>query len=224
MEKRYLHADGTWRWGDYSSIAIRDKQGNIKRILATIQDITARKHAEQHAATALEQLQVSEAKFRTFFEGSGSAHSIINMQDPDDARDDRILVNSAFTDLMADTVFGDYTLRTFADVVALNEVFSHPEDLAIESDYRQALIRGDIDRYHLEKRYLKRNGDTIWTTVQLSLIRHTNGTPYLLVTTVQDITDLKHTQDHLSQTLQRLEQALRHQKHAHARNSSPRQK
>lgn len=208
LEKRYLRSDGQVLWGDLTNHALRDEQGHIYQFIALIQDITEQKRVQSKLQDTLAQLETSEAKFRAFFEGSGSAHSIINMRDPEHAHDDRLLVNQAFQTLLADTHFPNLPIKTFADIAALNETISQPDDLVLEQQHSHALLTGDIDGYSLEKRYLKRNGDIIWTTVQHNLIRHTNGQPHLLVSTIQDITDLKRTQEHLSQTLARLEQAL----------------
>jgi PAS domain S-box-containing protein len=205
IEKRYLRSDGQVLWGDLTNHALRDEQGHIYQFIALIQDITERKQVQNKLQNTLAQLETSETMFRTFFEGSGSAHSIIDMRDPENAHDDRLLVNQAFQTLLADTHFPNLPVKTFADIAALNEAISQPDDLVLEQQHSHALLTGDIDGYSLEKRYLKRNGDIIWTTVQHNLIRRTDGQPHLLVSTVQDISDLKHTQEHLSQTLQRLE-------------------
>jgi len=208
IEKRFVRPDGSIVWGDLTNHALRDGSGNIYQFIALIQDITEQKRAQIRLQDTLEQLEASEVKFRAFFEGSGSAHSIITMQNPDTPRPDRLLTNRAYDRLMADTLVADTPVRTLADITTLNNAVTHPEDLVVEDENNQALVSGQIDHYNLEKRIFKHGGDIIWTTVTDSLIRHADGTPRLLVSTVQDITNLKRTQDHLSQTLSRLEHAL----------------
>lgn len=209
LEKGYLRPDGSLVWGNLRNHALHDENGNVTMLLGIIQDISEQKQAQVKLQKTLEQLEASEAKFRAFFEGSGSAHSIINMHDLDTPKDDRMLANQAFDRLMADTVFADMPMRTLADIDALNKVLTHPEDLVAENEYSYALMSGQRNSYRLDKRFLKRDGEVIWASVTHSLIRQADGTPNLLLNTVQDITDLKRTQEHLSQTLARLEDALR---------------
>jgi PAS domain S-box-containing protein len=208
LEKRYLRSDGQVLWGDLTNHALRDEQGNIYQFIALIQDITERKHAQIKLQDTLVQLETSEAKFRAFFEGSGSAHSIITMKDPDMPRADRLLVNRSYDRLMADTIAADMPVHTLADIATLNDALTHPEDLVVENEQNQALVSGQRDSYHLEKRFLKRDGEFIWVVVTHSLIRQPDGNPDLLMSTIQDISHLKHIQAELSQTLSKLEQAL----------------
>ncbi|MEQ8228234.1 MAG: PAS domain S-box protein [Rhodospirillales bacterium] len=54
MEKRYLHKDGHPVWGSVSSSIIRDDDGKILHFVSFIQDISARKKAEQSLREATE--------------------------------------------------------------------------------------------------------------------------------------------------------------------------
>ncbi len=61
FEKRYIKSDGSYLWVHVSVSAVRDLQGRHIRTVRTIEDITARKIAE-------EALRESEEKFRSLFE------------------------------------------------------------------------------------------------------------------------------------------------------------
>ena len=54
MEKRYLHKDGHTVWGSVSSSIIRDDDGEVLNYVSFIQDISARKAAEQSLREATE--------------------------------------------------------------------------------------------------------------------------------------------------------------------------
>ena len=47
FEKPYLRSDGETIWGDVTITALRDRKGNLTRLLSSVQDITGRKRIEQ---------------------------------------------------------------------------------------------------------------------------------------------------------------------------------
>jgi signal transduction histidine kinase len=58
------------------------------------------------------------------------------------------------------------------------------------SYFRQAL-KGEIKYYHLEKRFIHKNGHIIWTNLSSSVVRDTKGNPLYFTTQIQDITKIK---------------------------------
>ncbi|MHB1055977.1 MAG: PAS domain S-box protein [Thermoleophilia bacterium] len=73
MEKRYLHADGRIVWGQLSVSPLRDDEGNITYFLGQLEDINARKQAE-------DELKESETQFRMLFDQSTDAIFILDLQ------------------------------------------------------------------------------------------------------------------------------------------------
>ncbi|PHQ56085.1 MAG: hypothetical protein COC16_03905 [Lutibacter sp.] len=65
---RWMHGFGQLRF---------DKSGNLLKMIGTIQDITARKEAENQIILAKEKIEKSEKKFRELYEKSGDAILII---------------------------------------------------------------------------------------------------------------------------------------------------
>ncbi|MEM7735560.1 MAG: HD domain-containing phosphohydrolase [Deinococcota bacterium] len=57
MEKRFIHQDGSLRWGTMNSIAMYDAHGKFVTSLATVQDITQIKQAQLELNTTLKQLE-----------------------------------------------------------------------------------------------------------------------------------------------------------------------
>ena len=62
------------------------------------------------------------------------------------------------------------SLRTFDEL-------THPDDLERDRKAYQPLSRGEIERLHVEKRYLLRDGRLVWASVELSLLRGASGKP-----------------------------------------------
>ena len=64
---------------------------------------------------------------------------------------------------------------------------THPDDLDKDLERTQRLLHGEIDRLTLEKRYLRRDGSTLWANLNATLVRHTNGDPHYFISVVEDI-------------------------------------
>jgi PAS domain S-box-containing protein len=71
---------------------------------------------------------------------------------------------------------------------------THPEDAAPDMDNFAALVSGQTDTYQIEKRFLRKDGTTIWVAVSASMVRDDHGQPLYGIRIVQDITELKRAQ------------------------------
>ncbi|MBX3611090.1 MAG: PAS domain S-box protein [Hydrogenophaga sp.] len=85
--------------------------------------------------------------------------------------------------------------------------FTHPEDLQLDLDHLATLIRGEGDSYTIEKRYIHRQGHTIWVVLSVSMMRTAEGAPDYLVVVVQDISQRKRMEEQLRTTERLLFQA-----------------
>jgi PAS domain S-box-containing protein len=72
--------------------------------------------------------------------------------------------------------------RTFQDL-------THPEDLEADLDLLQQLLAGEIARYSMKKRYLRRDGTPIATHLSVSLVRNGRGRPLHFVSHIADRTE-----------------------------------
>ena len=80
----------------------------------------------------------------------------------------------------------------------------HPEDR--EEDFRRyrRLVTGEIDRYAIEKRIVRKDGSVIWISVVTTAVREASGAFLYGVRTFQDITETKRVLDELAEREQRL--------------------
>ena len=69
-EKRYIRKDGSLTWVKLTSSVQRDGGGQPIHFITVIEDINARKQAEDHLAAAMESLKKSEERFRSLVEGT----------------------------------------------------------------------------------------------------------------------------------------------------------
>jgi diguanylate cyclase (GGDEF)-like protein/PAS domain S-box-containing protein len=87
---------------------------------------------------------------------------------------------------------------------ALNfEETTHPDDVAAGKEILARLIADDSNTHRTEKRYVRRDGRTIWGLVSVSLVRDDAGAPLHFISIMQDITERKQVQAKLEQTRNR---------------------
>lgn len=85
---------------------------------------------------------------------------------------------------------------------------THPEDL--DEDVRQfeALLEGKINSYSMEKRYLHKNGNIIYTKLFVSCLRNDKGVVQHILTHIEDISERKKTEFELEKYRSRLEEQV----------------
>lgn len=78
-----------------------------------------------------------------------------------------------------------YSKLTFKDI-------SHPDDLETGIDLFSDLMNGKRNYAKMEKRYIAKGGNVIWTLLSTSVVQKPSGAPpRYLVTLFQDITNKK---------------------------------
>ena len=64
---------------------------------------------------------------------------------------------------------------------------THPDDRNLHVDLHRQLMSGDIDRYSLDKRYIHKDGHTLWAHLEVVLVSDDMGLPRMLLSQVIDI-------------------------------------
>ncbi len=171
--RRKTRKDGTMLWVQEFGRAIHGADGR-PMLLIVCQDITARINAE--AA-----LRDSEERFRRLFDGAQLGLCLV------DERKHFLRVNRAFCAL---TGYAEEELigQTYA-------LMTHPDDLQANLALTDQFLRGDIDQYSLETRYITKQGQCRWVSVSANRIKQPTNTHSLLLAVVEDITDRKAAED-----------------------------
>ena len=139
-------------------------------ILGVIRDIPERRQAE-------EALRQSEERFRLTFENAASGIAHV-------APDGRWLrVNQRLCEMTGYTQ-AELLARTFQDL-------THPADLATDLEFVRRVLAGEMSRYSLEKRYLRRDGSVLWINLTVALVRDAAGAPAYFIAIIEDITARK---------------------------------
>jgi diguanylate cyclase (GGDEF)-like protein/PAS domain S-box-containing protein len=181
IEKRYLRKDGSRFWARTTVSLLRDSRGRPLHLIALVEDINARKAAEERLSEAQEALRASEERHRIAFQTSPNAVTIFRL-------DDGMFldVNQTFLDIMGyerEEVIG----RTSREL----NIWPDSRDLQkmVEELRRNRVFRGDIQ-------LRKRNGEILWGRLAASLFEHDGVSSVLTVT--QDISDAKEAEQRLA--------------------------
>ncbi len=88
------------------------------------------------------------------------------------------------------------------------QAITHPDDLPADLDLLEQLRRGEIETYHLDKRYIHRQGHVVWIRLDVSLHRDAaTGEPRHFISQVQDITQRRRAEEQLRQAKEEAESA-----------------
>jgi len=79
-------------------------------------------------------------------------------------------------------------------------VFTHPDDLQANLEWFARLVKGEIDHFEMEKRFIRKDGGTLWVDLTVSLVRDAGGSPDYAIGMTADITDRKRLEDELRAT------------------------
>src|SRR5437588_13084790 len=108
-------------------------------------------------------LRESEERFRAIFEGAAIGIALTDL-------DGRIVeTNRAMREMLG---YGGHELRgtTFTAI-------THPDDVAADMELGKQLETGIRDHYQFEKRYVRADGQVVWSNLTVSLVRSADGDP-----------------------------------------------
>ena len=84
------------------------------------------------------------------------------------------------------------------DLVRLTWVdLTHPDDIAADNAEFERIVRGEIEGYSMEKRFIRQDGSTVYAAMAAHCVRKDNGRIDYFVAVVQDISERKSAEDQL---------------------------
>lgn len=174
--------DGSIIWVEISTRMMFNENNEIE-VVGVSRNITERKKAE-------DALRESEERFRATFEQAAVGISQVGL-------DGRWLrVNQRLCDIVG---YERDTLLTlsFQDI-------THKDDLQNDLNNLQLLLAGKIQNYAIEKRYIRKNGSTVWVNLTVGLVRDTLAKPKYFVSVIEDITHKKMAENALRESEEKL--------------------
>jgi PAS domain S-box-containing protein len=175
-EARVRRADGEYCWWFIRNVPLRDETGKLVRWYGTAIDIEDRKLAEQA-------LRKSEERWRSVFENSAIGVALTDLNG-------RFLA----TNHVYQTIVG-YTEEELRALCFLD---------VTHEDYREAnwtliteLLAGKRRQFQIEKKYLRKDGSSIWVSNNVSLVPGTERVPRFIMALSEDITERKRAEEAL---------------------------
>ena len=189
VESRLCHKDGSLRWMISRGVAVRDAGGNPIRFLGTGINITDRKRAE-------EALRESEERFRGTFENAavGIVHS--------DSAGHFLRVNEKFCAIIGYSR-EELLHKVFRDIVHPDELNAHIEN------YKSTFVRNAPLAFGVERRFLRKDGTTVWLEGYVSFQYDASGRPLYAIAAVLDISERKMLDEELRRAKESAEAANR---------------
>jgi PAS domain S-box-containing protein len=138
---------------------------------------------ELQTSAAEEALRESEARFRSAFENGPIGVTLLGLD---------FRMTKANPELCR--MFG-YSEEELAQMTPLE--ITHPEDLHVSMNLMEDLFKDEGSIKKLEKRYIKKNGETLWGSLSVGVVRDRQGHPLYGVSMVEDITERKRAEAEL---------------------------
>ena len=166
-ERRFVRKDGEPVWVQVGVSPVRNAAGEPTAFVSQVVDISARRKAA-------DALRESEELFRAAFEGAAIGMLMVSPYG------NIVRANRAFCELLG------YELGELRrlDVIEL----THPDDRPTTAASLARLRDGELARFVADKRYLRKDGELVWTHVAVSPVRSLDGVVRGYVTQVIDLT------------------------------------
>ncbi|MEW9668641.1 PAS domain S-box protein [Ammoniphilus sp. 3BR4] len=84
---------------------------------------------------------------------------------------------------------------------------THPDDLELNMEFRTKAVKGEINSYRMEKRYIHKSGKTIWGLLSVTVERDHQGNIGYFISQLVDITEQKAKEEELRK-IQELHQII----------------
>jgi PAS domain S-box-containing protein len=134
----------------------------------------------------------SEEIFKNLFE-----HSVVGMSIT--SLDGRLFANAAFCKMIG------YSKEELTDRKWVE--YTHPDDVTYNLSIIENILKDGKKSFRWEKRYIHKDGSTVWGDIHTFLHRDDNGNPIHFITTINDITAKKEVEEEIKLQNEKLQQS-----------------
>ncbi len=164
-EKRYLRKDGSVIWTNRTVSLARDVAGQPMYFIRVIEDITDRKEVEERYRATFDNAPVGI--MHTAVEGYGILRANRKLCEMLGYTQDELLGMTS-----TDIVHPDYR---FTD----------------QSRYKNQLLKDEVPSFSSERKFLRKDGSSIWVNRTVSLVHDAAGKPLYFIRIIEAITERK---------------------------------
>jgi len=185
---RVKRKDGSIGWNRIYVSKVTDMNGKFLYSISLVEDITEQKELE------LKNI-FHELRLRAIFEQASVGVTVI------DKDGNFIEFNNAFQNMMG---YNEDEIRkkNFKD-------FTYSSDLIENLKLFEDAVSGKIEKYIIEKRYIRKDGTIFWGKVNSSVIKDKEGNILYLINLIEDITDRKNKEIKLKEKDENLEKIFK---------------
>jgi PAS domain S-box-containing protein len=183
LELVIITTSGSEKWIKTTGIPVWENN-EIVRIYGLFQDVDEKTKA--NIALALQ-----EEQFRQTFEFAANGMGLISLDGK------WLKINQSLCNILG------YTKQELSDLTFAE--ITYPDDLLKGLDQLDELIKGNIDSYQVEKRYLNKSHEIVWVLISVSLVKTNLGEPSHLISQINNITQRKLAQFQLQESLSKLQ-------------------
>lgn len=183
-ERLYQRADGSLVDVEVNANVISVVNRQVFCIV--VRDISDRQAALRQRQQMEDSLRQSESSFRGMVEQASVGIAFRTLD-----QGDTLLVNQKYCNILGYSQ-DELMQLNFRDI-------THPEDLEIAVIQGERLQAGEIESFTIEKRYLKKDGSTVWGDLTISLVRDGEGNPQNTIAILADITSRKRAEQALQE-------------------------
>jgi PAS domain S-box-containing protein len=163
------------------------RRGKLIGSVVTFQDITVRKKVE--AA-----LRNSEQRFRGVFDGAQIGIAVSELDGG------KLAANRAYQQMLG------CTEEELTDTSIFDQL-THPEERAEARKRFEEMLNGKRDHVFTERRYVLRDGKTVWANLEISMLKDAEGKPQFVLGTAVDVTEQKRAEIELKKAKEIAESA-----------------
>lgn len=151
------------------------------------QDVTERMQAEEES-------RAYEERLRAIFNQAAVGIAVADLGG-------RFLeMNKKFTEILG---YAEKELKSLD-----YNTITHPDDLELTRKSMVRLMSGEIPEYVIEKRFVRKDGKTVWALTTVTALRDVNGQPQQYIGVIEDITARRGMEDALREADRRKDEFL----------------
>lgn len=225
-EYRALHNDGTYVWLQQTFERVAGSDDGPALIIGLLQDVSDRKHLEEELGRRTKDLRGSPVQPEGRMSMTTSAE-MADVDDKGGDQDGQVTASQRIQSVLHEraelyritftqAAMGIAHVDMNGELLQVNDKFcdilgythdelmkltfrdlTHPEDLGGNINIHNKVLRGELDSFSAEKRYIHKSGRYVWGCLTASVVRDRKGRPKYFVSIVEDITWRKRAEQDL---------------------------